>query len=379
MSVTLMFICGDVINYEHKNGRVCSDELAEIIKSADYAVCNFEAPIGGYGKPTSKPGTHHYQRKETILGLKQQGFDALLLANNHIMDFGIEGLVATLDFAQIVKVDTLGAGLNAKAAYKPIIREINDLKIGMINGCEAQFGVIDHFERSNNAGYAWINHRNIDMSILQLKNECDFVIVFSHAGLEHYHIPQKEWRERYKHFCDLGADVIVGSHPHLPQGYETYNDSLIFYSLGNFYFDSKNYKSKEDQSFAVWLELEKGKNPSFKPIYHYKKDGLVRLAPQDKCINLKSLCSILEENYMKQHDEMCLEVYEKIKRDLILSLMPVPFDGSLVSSLRRIVSKLLGRSKKIDKQLFQLHLLRNEAYYFAVRHALEVKTKERSI
>jgi poly-gamma-glutamate capsule biosynthesis protein CapA/YwtB (metallophosphatase superfamily) len=105
----------------------------------------------------------------------------------------------------------------------------------MINACEANFGLIDGFNREEKAGYAWINDPRIDKTILRLRRECDILLVFSHAGLEHYWIPQKEWRARYRHFCDLGADVIIGSHPHVPQAYESHAGSLIFYSLGNFF------------------------------------------------------------------------------------------------------------------------------------------------
>ena len=373
--MTSFFVCGDIVNYENGNGMVCSKQLEEVISSADYAVCNFEAPVDGFGDPQPKSGPHHHQRVETIGGLKSQGFDLLLLANNHMMDYGEKALAATLTIAEKAKIETIGAGLNAEYAYKPIVKEINGIIFGMINACEAQFGVIDYFDRKNNAGYAWINHTKIDKTIIQLREKCDFVIVFAHAGLEHYSIPQKEWRERYKYFCDLGVDVVFGSHPHQPQGFEKHGDSLIFYSLGNFYFDSKNYKDKEDQSFSVWLEFTKNKNLFFKPVFHYKKDGHVRIATPEKQVDLRDLSLMLEKKYAGLHDQMCLEAYEQIKRNLLFSLGTFPFDGTIKSSLRRIVSYICGRNKKIDKELLQLHLLRNEAYYFAAKHALELKTK----
>jgi len=372
-----LFVCGDVINYECRDGAICSDKLAQLVISADFSVCNFEAPIEGYGTAQPKSGTHHFQRPETITGLKKQGFDLLLLANNHIMDFGEEGLAATIDHAKEAGVETIGAGLNAKAAYAPIIKEFDSLKIGIINACEAQFGVIDYFERPHNAGYAWVNHSQIDKNIILLKRECDFVIIFSHAGLEHYSIPQKEWRERYRHFCSLGADVVIGSHPHVPQGYEKQGESLIFYSLGNFYFDSKSYKDRDDSSFAVWLKIERDNPPVFKPVFYYKKKGLVRLAPPEKQVDIDGLCASLSDSYKKAHDQMCLEAYEQFKRNLIFSLMPLSYDGNLSSSLRRIASRILGRSKRIDKTLLQLHLFRNEAYYYAAKHALELQASKR--
>ena len=83
----------------------------------------------------------------------------LLLANNHIMDYGPDALEATLNIARENGFDTIGAGLNFTDAYKLLVKEFDDVKIGMINACEAQFGVMDHFNRPTKAGYAWINHR----------------------------------------------------------------------------------------------------------------------------------------------------------------------------------------------------------------------------
>lgn len=100
-NVTL-FICGDIINKERADGLICLNELSAIINSADYSVCNFEAPISGYGKPEPKPGVHHCQIAETITVLKKQGFGLLLLANNHMFDFGKPALAATLKKHKII-------------------------------------------------------------------------------------------------------------------------------------------------------------------------------------------------------------------------------------------------------------------------------------
>jgi len=374
-----IFVCGDIVNYENLDGLVCSDSLSSIITDADYSICNFEAPIAGFGEPLPKSGVHHSQRKETVSGLKQQGFDLLCMANNHIMDYGKEGLLATIEEAHHHSLDTLGVGINFQEAYKPLIKNINDMKIAFINASEAQFGVIDYFSGTEEPGYAWINHSEIDKQIIKLKTECDFVVILSHAGLEHYNIPQKEWKARYKHLCDLGADVVVGSHPHVPQGFEHHNDSLIFYSLGNFYFDSANYRDKEDRSFSIVLEFNKNKKVNFQPVFHHKQDRSVHLSPPEKQIDLELLNSNLTVGYGELHDSMSLDVYNKmINRNLIYSLVPIPYDGNFISSLKRIVKILLGRGNKIDKNLLSLHLLRNEAYYYAAKHALELNSKDKN-
>jgi hypothetical protein len=377
MNESTFFVAGDVVNYPNPTGELCSFELAEIIRKADYAVCNFEAPIHGYGLPQPKCGPHLCQRPETLYGLKTQGFDAVLLANNHIMDFGAEGLEETIRAAQAAGLETVGAGATAEEAYAPLIVEMNGLRVGVINACEAQFGVLDFFTEGSRAGYAWINSPEVDRAVLSLRHSCDFVIVLSHAGLEHYNIPQKEWRVRYKHLCALGADAVIGSHPHVPQGYETHGDSLIFYSLGNFYFDSEKRAGRRDATYSVLLKLSRGSPISFEPVFHQKANGVVCLSDGPERVDIEGLCGRLGEGYEAEHDRMAAETYARVRHRLKRSLNAYPFDRGLLDHVKTVVRWMLRRGSKEDKDLVELHMLRNEAYYFAARHALEVKRRDK--
>lgn len=374
-----LFACGDIVNVQKSSGLICSESLANVIRSADYAVCNFEAPIEGIGSPIVKSGPHIQQKVSTLKGLKDQGFDLALLANNHMMDFGAQAMQKTKEKAIEIGLDVVGAGLDFAEAYKPLVKEINGLKFGIINACEAQFGVLDYFQDKSTPGYAWINHNQIDKTILKLKEECDFILVFSHAGLENYDIPQKEWRERYKHLCDLGVDVVIGAHPHVPQGYEEHNGSLVFYSLGNFYFDWGRHASNEDSSYAVMLEFEKNKNVTFTPVFHVTdvENLQVTLAEPEKTVDLEELAEKLNTNYQTLHDEMTLKAYQGVKTNLLRALSPIPQGRNLKSTVKEFIATLLGRRRSLDKPTLSLHLLRNEAYYFAARNALELKQKER--
>src|SRR5918997_621992 len=117
-----VFVSGDVVNCGCTDGRICSSEVARLVSQADYSVINFEAPVRSSGKPQPKSGVHLQQRVETIAGLKEQGFDLLLLANNHVMDFGVDGLAETLHQAETAGFDTVGAGFNKESAYRPLVR-----------------------------------------------------------------------------------------------------------------------------------------------------------------------------------------------------------------------------------------------------------------
>lgn len=373
-----LFVCGDIANELTGNGIICSPGMVSVIESADYSVCNFEAPVEGVGAPVIKPGVHKTQRPATIEGLKKCGFNLLLLANNHITDFGKEALAATMEMASDAGLDILGAGPDAVTAYKPLIKTINGIRIGMINACEAQFGELKSTSNPGDAGYAWISDPLIDTTIVRLRQECDFVIVFAHAGLEFYPIPQKEWRIRYKHFCDLGADVVVGSHPHVPQGYETYNNSLIFYSLGNFCLDHKGSWS-EDRSYSVMLEISYNRKFSHRLIHHYRKDLRVCIATEEYRTDVEGLNLLLEAGYQDAHDRMVDEVYRKIRRRLAIStFLPVPLNSNFKDFTRLVVSKLTGGRNTRYKDLNLLHILKNETYYYIIRNALEMSTRRKT-
>ncbi|UOQ87048.1 CapA family protein [Gracilibacillus salinarum] len=370
-----IFVCGDIVNYQHKDGYFISEPLRDIIAGANFSIANFEAPIQGNFGPAEKSGIQHHQCKNTIAALKDQGFDMLTLANNHIMDYGEEGLKATLNEIKANELRNIGAGTSFSEAYTPQIVKINNITIGFINACEAQFGVLD-YNSSDKSGYAWINHNEIDEKIIELRNICDYVVVLAHAGLENFSIPQQEWRMRYKQFINLGADVVIGSHPHVPQGFEEYKGKFIFYSLGNFYFDSKNYVNKEDNSYSVLLKLEK--ELSFELIYHHKEDGQVLLSQDDQKINIHDLNRQLEDNYVSELDKISLSVFnKKIKKNLVYSLSIGIYDGGILSSLKRIIRIIIGREKRHNKKLLSLHLMRNETYYYVARRALELQANSK--
>lgn len=372
-----LFASGDVYNCEQSSGLICSKEIENIINSCDYAVCNFEAPIHVNVPKEPKMGPSLSQYRGTVRGLKKHGYNLLLLANNHMLDYGLEGLSETINEIKNNKLEFIGAGLEFNDAYLPLIKEVNGTTVGLFNACEAQFGVYNYDRNQGEPGYAWINHYKVDKIVSDLKKQCDFVVIFVHAGLENYNIPQKEWRMRYRQLCNSGADVVIGSHPHVPQGYEHYDDSIIFYSLGNFYFDSAKYKDKKDSSYSIILNLEKDKKVSFDLIYHHKENGAVKLSNEENKISILGLNELLREGYDSTHLQMSLRTYDTIRRNLLYSLMPFPYDGSVKGSLYRIYMRVFLRKPKIDKNLLQLHYLRNESYYYATLSALEHITNEK--
>lgn len=170
--------------------------------------------------------------------LSKLGFNLVTIANNHTFDYGEEGYAHTVSLLRNNGIEYLGAG-NIEEAYRLKTIEINRLKIGFLAFSFAgRTEKIDEWKEAGK-GSAYINSLKVPHIIEDAKKKVDFLVVLPHDGIEYIDIPLPETILRYRDFIDSGADIVVGAHPHCPQGWEIYCNKPIFYSLGNFFFNSK--------------------------------------------------------------------------------------------------------------------------------------------
>jgi poly-gamma-glutamate synthesis protein (capsule biosynthesis protein) len=218
-----------------QNSPGLGESIRNLFSSADIVCANFEAPmiqLGTRAAPKAGPSIH---QTDQVLGLLEKcGITHLTLANNHIMDYGESGLRCTLD--KLNRYTIHGAGVSLEEAYQPIFHEQDGHKVALLAFGEAQFGALG-MEPFQQAGFARVDAPLARQAVIKARQEADWVILQIHAGLEMVDIPLPEWRERFREFIDLGADLVIGHHPHVLQGSETYKNKTIHYSLGNFYMD----------------------------------------------------------------------------------------------------------------------------------------------
>lgn len=178
------------------------------------------------------------------------------LANNHIMDYGVPGLEATLKLLDQRGFKACGAGRGVLHARRPIIVDDNAVRVGVIACCEAQFGVA----RRSQAGVAefgpWVYR-----AIHDLRHIVDVAIVSVHAAVEESPWPSPYIRELYRSFIDAGATVVHGHHAHVPQGYEEYGEGVIFYGLGNFAIDPDKCRNYPNGLWSLGAQLDFHSNP----------------------------------------------------------------------------------------------------------------------
>ena len=223
-------------------------------KKADLSIANLEAPLTDTNKAIKKTGPNLKISQSFLKPLKEAGFDVVTLANNHIMDYGEEGLKSTIKVCKKEGIRFVGAAENIEKARQPLLLNINNKKIAIINIAENEFCAAEIDEYGANPLNIITNHYDIKKA----KQENDYVFVISHGGREHYQLPSPQLRERYRFFIDSGADAVIGHHTHCFSGYEYYNEKPIFYSLGNFIFDYKKKYQKGlwTQGYALMLKIE---------------------------------------------------------------------------------------------------------------------------
>ena len=252
--------CGDFVCQKPKKISIGA-KLKNLIESQNYNVINFEAPISGCGHDIKKSGPALTQSCESVDFLIDNGFNLILLANNHMMDKGKEACEKTREAFRKLNAQVLGAGGFPDAMDIFVIKKDN-IRVGLLNLTHKEFGVLGIDSEFGDYGTAWINHPVVNQRIIEAKGKCDYLIVMPHAGIEDVLVPLPEWRARYKEFVDLGADLVIGSHPHTPQGWENYKGKWIYYSLGNFFFElfSHNYGPNWFKSLIVecTIDLESG-------------------------------------------------------------------------------------------------------------------------
>ena len=368
-----LFACGDIVNYTTKENFV-DENLGKLITDCDISICNFEAPIKIENpKSIKKIGPNIYQSRESIKYCKNVGFNLVTLANNHIYDYGQEGLMSTITELQKHDIDYVGGGVNYKDTYHTKIIDKDGIKIGLLACAENEFGCLH--ENQTRGGYAWLFNDFIEDNIRLLKLSVDVVVLIAHAGVEYIHFPIKEWRDRYKRLCNIGVDVIIGHHPHVPQGYEKYNNSMIFYSLGNFYFDTAPFHEQGDDSYSVVFEFEKNGIKDFEIIYHKKIDGQTcRVHKGEVNFSIRSLNNLLETDYDERNDEICLKLFnDRYYQYYKTALGVFPWKYNIKQMIKYFFKKLFTRKKYIDERnLLLLHNIRIESHRFVVQRALSL-------
>ncbi len=226
--------------------------IEEFLKAADYVVANVECPLTEEGFHRESKLLHACS-PEAGAFLKEKNIRIWNLANNHMMDCGAGGIKDTLQAATDNGCQTIGAGKNLEEASEPIIIGA-DVKVGILSLAKQWSYIQADVDRAG--ALTWNKVELIRRRIMDLRKTVDWIVLIVHGGDEYSDLSMPYIRRQYQRLLSLGADIIVGHHPHVVQQYEKLDNKLIVYSLGNFVFDTKMQREFKHTERGILLGID---------------------------------------------------------------------------------------------------------------------------
>ncbi len=230
-------------------------DISHILKESDYSICNLECPATNYDKPIVKTGPNLKAEPSIVKILKDIGINAVSLANNHVLDYGVQGMYDTLETLKENNVKQFGGGKDSEDAALPLIVEIKGQKVGFLSFSEHEFNLATE----NTAGANWFDPYKSLNDITLLKKSCNYVIVLYHGGIEHYKLPSPLLQKKCRAIVDAGADAVFCQHSHCIGTTEEYNGKPIVYGQGNTVFGYRENSPQWNEGFLCTVILGEGK------------------------------------------------------------------------------------------------------------------------
>ena len=271
-----------------ENKEIFDVTIKNILKKNDILVCNLEGPV------TQKP---NLLRKDIrvvspIGGIKyltERNFNIFNLGNNHIFDCGLEGFLDTIELINSHNAKYFGAGTNIEDASKPLYVKKDNLKFALIS--------VSHLEgliasKKAPGVFYFKKYSLLKKRISEARHNADWVILNFHGGEEYTTIPMPLRRKILHKLTKLDIDLIICHHSHVFQGYETINNTLIFYSLGNLIFDIDALKNKEFTYEGALLKIyfnKKEYNFEFIPIQIDIDQGIIIEGKEEFLEHIKNI------------------------------------------------------------------------------------------
>jgi len=211
--------------------------IAPQLEKGDAAWVNLESPLSSLGSPTPGKDYTFEGPPSMAKALAAAGIDVVTMGNNHSVDYGQAALVDTIKRLEKAGVQVVGAGRDdADAWTAAVVKTAAGATIGFLAWSDV---IWPGYRATSAPGVAELRTDipRMKESIRALAKEVDYVVVGYHWGLEYENYPWGAQTSAAHAAIDAGADLVIGHHPHVLQGFETYKGRLIAYSLGDLVFD----------------------------------------------------------------------------------------------------------------------------------------------
>lgn len=226
---------------------VVGQSLLEKMRGVDIMMVNNEFPYSNGGSPTEGKTYTFRAAPETASILGTMGVDIVGLANNHAYDFGQQAFLDTMDILSNAGIVYSGAGKNIEEASHPVYYiTSNGMKIAIISATQIERNDTPDTRPATEDSpgvFRCMNDSLLLEKIRQARERNAYVVVFIHWGTESTTEIDYLQRDQAKEIADAGANLIIGSHPHVLQKIDYVDGVPVVYSMGNYIFNSKTLDS----------------------------------------------------------------------------------------------------------------------------------------
>lgn len=341
-----------------------SAESVTFFKTHDFVLANLECPATLSIRAITKTGPNIGAHPNDIKVLKNCGINNLSIANNHILDFGDEGVVETIDVCNKEGLNLVGGGLNKKDASEPLIAECEGMKVGILAFAEEEFNLVT----SELPGALHFDPYESLEAIANLKKTVNRVVILYHGGIEYYKYPSPELQKKCRTMIRAGADLVLCQHSHCIGTIEQYQERNIMYGQGNTCFGWRKGTECWNEGLAVEYQPE---DNSINLRLLEATENSVELV--DSCKSDLRVEEIIKDSEHCYDSEFLKEEWLAFCRSMKSLNLPLLYGKSkLYNRINRLVgNRLIDCCYGDTAKMIALELIRCEAHLEVMKTILE--------
>ena len=338
-----MFAVGDIV-VARKDWKSSFAKVESFLKKADISFFNCETPYAESGCPNMSPHGAIPHDPKRMPALALAGFNVCTLANNHSLDWGVDALVECRKRLEAMGIAVCGAGRDIDEARKPALVERKGVKVAFLGYCSV--GPNWTMAEENKAGCAMVRIRTLyepydyqpgtphtkvftwaykeDLEamvedIKKAKEQADIVVMTNHWGVHHIPALIPDYGLEVGHAAiDAGADLVLGTHPHILKGIEVYKGKVIMHSMANFVME-RSLAQKEGDQLTLSLKYTKQLGKVYGGFHADQSKSLILkcIISGRKIARISYIPVMLERSYnpevVPRHDSRAEGIFEYIK------------------------------------------------------------------
>lgn len=345
---------------EARNAKGLFNGVLDVLTRGDLNVVNLEAPVTRGGElPLEKTGPNLSNTGALLNVLSDAGVKVFGLANNHIKDFGSDGIEATLAELEDRGARYFGAGMSASSARQPLFAKLGRHVVGFLAFADHEFSIAGQEDAGANG---FDPFESLD-DVREAKSKCDYLVILFHGGIEHYEYPSPLLKKKLRKIVEAGADLVTAQHSHCIGAFEQYQHGSILYGQGNFLFGEQPGNDRWNSGSIIQVTLGDDMTDVRVIPFVARRGGGIDLMPEPEASTC--LAGLKRRGTEVQDDALVAQYWERFCEKEKKAYLPHLLGWSrLLTRLNKVLDgRLVDRLYAKRARMVTHNLIRCEAHH----------------